>query len=61
MYQNDYEHVRNKLKNVYGLKDIDFVFPPKLDEPKLGRILDILFRVPQVSQEQERSKFLGIF
>jgi len=61
MYQNDYEQIRNKLKYVYHLNDVDYVFPPKLDEPKLWRILDILFRVPQLQQEEKKSKFLGIF
>jgi hypothetical protein len=62
MYMNDYEQIRNKLKNVYNLHDVDSVFPPRLDEPKLWRILDILFRVPQLQDSsQERSKFLCIF
>jgi len=63
LYDFDYESSKRRLESVYNKKDIDIVFPSRLDEEKLKWILDILFRVPQFwnEQEEEKKKFLGIF
>ena len=63
LYDFDYESSKRRLESVYIKKDLDLVFPSRLDEEKLKSILDILFRVPQFGNEEqeEKKKFLWIF
>jgi len=64
LYNFEFEKAKQRLAWVYTKKDIDDVFPSQLDEEKLTKILDILFRVPQYwveEQQEEKKKFLWIF
>jgi len=64
LYNFEFEKAKQRLAGVYTKKDIDDVFPSQLDEEKLTKILDILFRVPHYwveEQQEEKKKFLWIF
>lgn len=52
VYDQELENNKNILKNVYGFKDIDYIFPWKIEKSKLEKVLNTVFRHIE-AQKQE--------